>query len=211
MVVEQEMAEIYPPEADDFAEYLPDVDCGSCGYMSCIEFAEAVLGKTIDPHMCPDLDRGTADLLKSVASLNMDPIPYNIMMEQVPCELIEIGQPDKNAPLLITCNFKETVRIVQTILEQTATPAFLLPTFTHGYSVDNAVHEKMFKAMEIWKAIKECAVEEKLHKPIMVIPGLAENEKNIIRQMTRWDVLVGPVSGFLLPLFILENRESLMF
>lgn len=210
MVIEQEMAEIYPPEAEDLSEYLPDIDCGGCGYKSCIEFAEAILGKSIDPHVCPDLDRATADLLKAVAALNTDPIPYNIMMEQVPCELIEIGRPDKDAPLLVTCNFTETVRIVKTILEQTATPAYLLPTFTHGYSVDNAVHEKMFKAMEIWKAIKECDVEQKLYKPIMVIPGLAESEKNSIRQLTRWEVLVGPESGFLLPLFIAMNRETLL-
>jgi CO dehydrogenase/acetyl-CoA synthase gamma subunit (corrinoid Fe-S protein) len=40
----------------------------------------------------------------------------------------------------------------------------------------------------------------------MVIPGLAESEKNAIRQMTRWEVLVGPVSGFLTPLFLMENE-----
>jgi CO dehydrogenase/acetyl-CoA synthase gamma subunit (corrinoid Fe-S protein) len=54
------------------------------------------------------------------------------MMEQVPCELIEINHPNEDAPLLITCNFRETVRIMKTILESTQTPAFLLPTFTHG-------------------------------------------------------------------------------
>ena len=93
------------------------------------------------------------------------------------------------------------------ILDCTRTPAFLLPTFTHGYSVDNALHERMFKAVEIWKAIKESAVEEKLEKPVMVIPGLAEAERNAVRQLTRWEVLVGPVSGFLVPLFILNNRD----
>lgn len=207
MVVEQEMAEIYPPVAEDLSEYLPDTDCGNCGYKSCIEFAQALLGKEIDPQKCSELAPGLADLLKAVATLSTDQIPYNIMMEQVPCEVIEIGQPDKTAPLLITCNFKETVRILKAILEQTDTSAFLLPTFTHGYSVDNAVHEKMFKAMEIWKAIKENSIEEKLQKPIMVIPGLAESEKNSIRQMTKWEVIVGPESGFLLPLFIEKNRE----
>jgi acetyl-CoA decarbonylase/synthase complex subunit gamma len=210
MVVEQEMAEIYPPEAEDLSEYLPDIDCGSCGYKSCIEFAEALLEKKIEPQKCPELDPESADLLAAVIALNKDPIPYNLMMEKVPCELIEIGQPDKNAPLLITCNFQETVRIMKEILEKTSTPAFLLPTFTHGYSVDNAVHEKFFKAMEIWKAIKESAVEEKLQKPIMVIPGLAESEKNSIRQLTRWEVLVGPESGFLLPLFIANNKEEFL-
>lgn len=208
MVVEQEMAEVYPPEAEELSEFLPDTDCGSCGYGSCIEFAEALLGKEVSPQKCPDLDDEFARILAAIVELNKDPIPYNIMMEQVPCELIEINGPDKSSPLLITCNFQETVRIMKEILECTSTKAFLLPTFTHGYSVDNAVHEKMFKAMEIWKAMAENAVEQKVGKTALVIPGLAESERNAIRQLTRWDVLVGPVSGFLTPLFILRSRDS---
>jgi CO dehydrogenase/acetyl-CoA synthase gamma subunit (corrinoid Fe-S protein) len=127
------------------------------------------------------------------------------MMEQEPCELIEVNNPSKSAPLLITCNFRETVRIMKEILEKTGTRAFLLPTLTNGYSVDNAVHERMFKAIEIWKAMQENTVSEKVDRSVLVIPGLAESEKNSIRQLTRWDVLVGPVSGFLTPLFLLQH------
>ncbi len=206
MVVEQEMAEIYPPEAEDILEFLPETDCGECGFPRCDEFAGALLENEISPHKCPDLDEEFAGVLASVQELNKDPIPYNMMMEQVPCELIEINNPHKDSPLLITCNFQETVRIMKEILESTSTQAFLLPTYTHGYSVDNAVHEKMFKAMEVWKAIKENAVEEKVERSVLIIPGLAESERNSIRQLTRWEVLVGPESGFLLPLFILNNK-----
>lgn len=206
MVVEQEMAEIYPPEADELSEFLPETDCGNCGFGSCIEFAESVLAKETRPHKCPDLDDNFADTLATIVEMNKAPIPYNLMMEQVPCELIEINGPDKDSPVLITCNFQETVRIMKEILEATSTEAFLLPTHTHGYSVDNAVHEKMFKAMEIWKAIKDNAVEARVERPTMIIPGLAEKERNSIRQLTRWEVVVGPVSGFLLPLFILNNK-----
>ena len=42
----------------------------------------------------------------------------------------------------------------------------------------------------------------------MVIPGLAEKERNSIRQLTGWEVLVGPVSGFLAPIFIFNNRDA---
>jgi CO dehydrogenase/acetyl-CoA synthase gamma subunit (corrinoid Fe-S protein) len=43
-------------------------------------------------------------------------------------------------------------------------------------------------------------------RSVLVIPGLAESEKNAIRQLTRWEVLVGPISGFLTPLFLLQNN-----
>ena len=205
MVVEQEMAEVYPPTSEDLSELLPELDCGECGFSSCMEFGAAVLENKTSPQKCPELSPEFGKLLASIAKLEKDPIPYNIMMEQETCELIEVNNPDKSAPLLITCNFRETVRIMKEILEKTDTKAFLLPTHTHGYSVDNAVHERMFKAIEIWKAVQENKVAEKVDRSVMVIPGLAESEKNAIRQLTRWDVVVGPVSGFLTPLFLLQN------
>jgi CO dehydrogenase/acetyl-CoA synthase gamma subunit (corrinoid Fe-S protein) len=76
--------------------------------------------------------------------------------------------------------------------------------------VDNAVAERMFKAVEVLKAIKENLVEQRLERPVIIIPGLAESERNSIRQITRCTVLVGPVSGFLAPLFIFANREEFL-
>ena len=205
MVVEQEMAEIYPPDEEDLAEFLPDLDCRECGFSSCVEFGAAVLKNMTSPQKCPELDQEFGNLISSIVKIEKDPIPYNIMMEQEPCELIEVNNPDKSAPLLITCNFRETIRIMKEILEKTGTKAFLLPTQTHGYSVDNAVHERMFKAIEIWKAMQENRITEKVDRSVLVIPGLAESEKNAIRQLTRWEVHVGPISGFLMPLFLLQN------
>ena len=66
----------------------------------------------------------------------------------------------------------------------------------------------MFKAIEILNALQETRITEKVHRSVLVIPGLAESEKNAIRQLTRWEVLVGPVSGFLTPLFLLQTASS---
>jgi len=208
MAVKQEMAEIYAPEAEELSELLPEIDCGTCGFASCIEFAEALLEKEAAPRICPELNSDFVDALSAIVKLDKDPIPYNLMMEQVPCEVLEINQPNEHSPLLITCNFQETVRIMKQVLDCVSVSAFLLPTDTHGYSVDNAIHEKMFKPVEIWKAINENHLETRLEKSVMVIPGLAEREKNAIRQLTRWEVLVGPVSGFLAPLFLLSNMRE---
>ncbi|MFZ0135112.1 MAG: (Fe-S)-binding protein [Desulfobacterales bacterium] len=205
MVVEQEMADIYPPAPEDLSEYLPETDCGKCGYESCLAFAAAVLDAQKEARSCPDIDEELARLVDRIVGLKKEPIPYNIMMEQAPCELIEINAPNEKSPLLVTCNFRETVTIMTAILEQTGSRVFLLPTHTHGYSVDNAVPERMFKALEVWKAMQDNTVSEKLARNRLVIPGLAESEKNAVRQLTRWEILVGPVSGFLVPLFLWKN------
>jgi len=205
MVVNQEMAEIYPPAPEDLSDFLPETDCGKCGYEGCLAFAEAVLTAQKDAQSCPDIDEELARLVDRIVGLKKESISYNIMMEQAPCELIEINGPDENSPLLVTCNFRETVAIMKYILEQTGTRAFLLPTYTHGYSVDNAVHERMFKALEVWKAIQGNTLSEKMARDRLIMPGLAESEKNAVRQLTRWEILVGPISGFLTPLFLWEN------
>ena len=95
MVVEQEMAEIYPPDPEDLCEFLPETDCAKCGYSSCMELAAAILRKEVTLINCSDLDSEFAELLKSTAALKRDPIPYNVMMEQEPCKLIEVNAPMK--------------------------------------------------------------------------------------------------------------------
>jgi len=206
MAVKQGMASIYPPEAADFSSFLPEIDCGACGFDNCVEFAGAILSHKVAPHKCPELSAVLSNAMASIVKLNTNPIPYNVMMEQTECRLIEIGHPSAEDPLLITCNFLGTVQIIHSILDQTDSHAFLLPVFTHGYSVDNAVHERMFKAIDVWKSMQENDVAKKIAQPRLIIPGLAESQKNAIRQIVGWEVVVGPVSGFLLPLFILENK-----
>ena len=207
MAVDQERAEVYPPEPEDLLEYLPGTDCGLCGCPGCEEFAKAVLARGAPAAACPELGEERARVLAATVELDWEPIPYDVMMEQVPCELVEINGPGPGAPLVVTGNFRETVRILTGILERTGSRVFLLPTCTNGYSVDNAVHERMFKAGEVLRAMKETGVEHRLGRPVMIIPGLASLERNSIRQMTRWEVVVGPVSGFLLPLFVVDNRD----
>ncbi len=207
MAVDQEMADVYPPEPEGLLEYLPGTDCGRCGCPGCEGFAGAVLARQAPAAACPELGAEEVRVLAATAELDWAPIPYDVMMEQAPCEIVEINGPGPGAPLVVTGNFRETVRILTEILGRTGSRVFLLPTCTNGYSVDNAVHERMFRAGEVLRAMKETEVERRLERPVMIIPGLASPERNRIRQMTRWEVVVGPESGFLLPLFLLENRQ----
>ena len=126
---------ILPPPKNS-PNCLPDSDCGECGFDSCLAFAAALLEKKVEPHKCPDLDAEFQNKLAVIVDLNKDPIPYNIMMEQHPCELIEINAPDEKSPLLVTANFRETVSIMKGILEATATrslfTAHLYPRLLSG-------------------------------------------------------------------------------
>ncbi len=200
-MIEQEFADLYYPTADDFMEYLPGLDCGNCGFSTCFDYATSLSNKTSQT-ICTECEEKIANLLLAISNFHVEPLPFNVMMEQAKCQVIPIGLPDRNSPLIVTCNFVETVRILTDLLIATKAKVYLLPTFTHGYSVDNAVHEKMFKALEVWKAMQENNVENLLGHNTLIIPGLAEKERNNIKQLTKWNVEVGPVSGFLLPVYL---------
>jgi len=53
MVVEQEMAEIYPPDAEELSEFLPETDCGKCGFADCLSFAESLIEGQANPPAVP--------------------------------------------------------------------------------------------------------------------------------------------------------------
>ena len=74
MVVEQEMAEVYPPTEEDLAEFLSDIDCRDCGFPSCMEFGAAVLENKTSPQKCSELNQEFGNLLASIVKLEKDPI-----------------------------------------------------------------------------------------------------------------------------------------
>ncbi len=69
MAEEQEMENIYPPDAEGLSELLPEIDCGECGFESCIEFAEVLIKGGASPSSCPDLDSVYAGILDSILKI----------------------------------------------------------------------------------------------------------------------------------------------
>jgi len=202
MPVEQEYAELYPLTEEDLLNYLPDVDCGECGVVSCVEFAEQIIkGKNL-PANCTKLDDKIKTVMEKVFKLKLPLIPFNTMMESVPPALIKIGHPTPDSTILVTGNFQETVSLLKLILEATLTDAFLLITDTKGYSIDNAVEQKAFSPLEIFKALTDSGTATEVNHTRLIIPGLAGRLAADIKRLTRWDVVVGPVSGLEIPLYL---------
>ena len=207
MVVEQEFAEIYPLTEENLLEYLPDIDCHDCGFSSCTAFAEALISKEATVKQCTEFDPLTQRILDAILGLDLPPLPYNIMMESFPPGVIRIGEPDEACPVMVTCNFQETVRLLEKILNASKVRAYLVMSDTKGYSVDNAIEEKRFTPFEILKAINESEIGSSVTHRNLIIPGLARHIASQIKQTTGWEVIVGPVSGLEIPLFL--NKEGL--
>lgn len=207
-MIEQEFANIYPLTAENLLEYLPDVDCSECGYSSCQAFAEALITGNPASWRCPELNDETASVLRALMKFAPPAIPFNVMMESLPPGLIRVRLPVASSPILVTCNFRETVRLLENVLDSCGMSVFILASDTKGYSVDNAVEEKRFTPFEILKVITETEVGSIVSHRSLVIPGLARHLAAQIKQVTGWQVTVGPISGMELPLFL--SKEGFM-
>jgi len=207
MPVEEEYAELYPLTAEDLINYLPDVDCGECGVASCAEFAEQLIEGKNFPSNCPKLDDNIKTIMEKVLKLELPLIPtrfisYDKIAEAVPPALIKIGHPTSDSVILVTGNFKQTVSILELALGETHTDAFLLIIDTKGFAVDNAMTLKTFNPSEILKTLTESGVGAKVSQSRLIIPGLARSIAADIREKVQWDVVVGPVSGMEIPLYL---------
>ena len=106
--------------------------------------------------------------------------------------LYRVGNPGKDAPVLMTVNFSLTFFTLQGYLESTRLPCFMLIVDTEGLSVLTAVAAGKLSEMLVKDSIKKFAVEEEVSHRKLIIPGYASPLSGRIEEATGWKVMVGP-------------------
>lgn len=107
--------------------------------------------------------------------------------------IYEIGGPDENSPVIITCNFSLTYFIVSGEIENTRMPAWLLIKDTEGLSVMTAWAAGKFSADSIAPFIKKCGIADKVKHRKLIIPGyLASESGGLEEELPDWEILIGP-------------------
>jgi acetyl-CoA decarbonylase/synthase complex subunit gamma len=106
--------------------------------------------------------------------------------------LYRIGNPGKDAPVLMTVNFSLTFFTLQGYLESAGIPCFMLIVDTEGLSVLTAVAAGKLSEMLVNDSIKKFAVEHEVSHRKLIIPGYASPLSGRIEEATGWNVLVGP-------------------
>ena len=209
MAVGMEVADLYPLTEESILPYLSDSDCGDCGHTSCVAFAEELLKGNTEARGCSQMNPRMAAVMDGLLRFPVPVLPYNIMMETFPPGLLSLGSPEPSSSVLVTCNFQGTVNLLKQIADAAAMSAYLLMSDTKGYSIDNAVVEKRFTPFEIARVLNETEIGSMVNHRTLVIPGLAKHLASQIRMITGWEIVVGPVSGFEFPLFLLRENMSL--
>jgi len=119
--------------------------------------------------------------------------------------LIRIGNPDKNSPILLTCNFHLTVERLKRALR--GTDVYLLVANSRGINVWCAAAGGHFTSHDAISAIKTSGIEELVEHRKIILPQLAAPgiEAKTVQQKTGWKVIWGPVYAKDIPAFIKNN------
>lgn len=103
-----------------------------------------------------------------------------------------IGDVTPDSPVYITTNFSLTFYTVQTEVEATKLPSYLIAFETEGLSVLTAWAGGKFIGENIGPWLKDCELNEKVTNKQLIIPGGVAAIKGKIEELSGWEVVVGP-------------------
>ncbi len=121
-----------------------------------------------------------------------------------PCQpgLIEIGHPNRQSPVLLTCNYRLTVERVVRALQ--GLDCYLLVANSRGVNVWCAATGGLFTHHDVISALKISGIEKRVDRRELVLPQLAATgvEAREVRNRAGWEVVWGPVDARDIPAFL---------
>lgn len=121
-----------------------------------------------------------------------------------PCKtgLTKIGNPDRDSPVLLTCNYHLTVERVKRALK--GMDAYLLVANSRGINVWCAATGGLFTNHSVISVLKASGVEGLVDHRNVVLPQLAATgvEADVIGERAGWKVIWGPVCANDIAVFI---------
>ena len=122
--------------------------------------------------------------------------------------IYEIGDPDKDSPVLATSNFSLTYFIVSGEIEGSRVPSWLLIMDTEGLSVMTAWAAGKFSGDALGMFVKKCGIADKIAHKKIIIPGYAAAiSGEMEEELPDWDVIIGPRDASLIPKFLKDMAK----
>jgi len=117
--------------------------------------------------------------------------------------IYELGGPDENSPVILTCNFSLTYFIVSGEIENSKVSAYLLVKDTEGLSVLTAWAAGKFSADVIASFIKKSGIADKIKHRKLIVPGyIAVESGSLEEEMGDWEIIVGPREAAHIPAYL---------
>jgi acetyl-CoA decarbonylase/synthase complex subunit gamma len=123
---------------------------------------------------------------------------------QVEPKVYTVGEPDENAPLMLTTNFSLTYYTVESDVEASRTPSYILVVDTEGTSVLTAYSGDKLNEKVVADAMAKHDVENLVKHRKLIIPGYVAVMSGKLEEATNWEILVGPRECSMIPKYLQE-------
>lgn len=123
---------------------------------------------------------------------------------QVEPKVYAIGEPDANSPLMFTTNFSLTYYTVESDVEASRIPSYILVVDTEGTSVLTAYSGDKLNEKIVSEAMTKFGVDKLVKHRKLIIPGYVAVMSGKLEEATNWEILVGPRECSMLPKYLQE-------
>jgi ferredoxin len=122
--------------------------------------------------------------------------------------LIRVGNPNRESPVLVTCNFDLTVRRVRRALRRL--DCFLLVAPSRGINVWCAAGGGHLTANEVVSVIKTSGISDLVDHRRLILPQLAATgvERKPVEERTGWRAVFGPVRAEDIPAYLANHYKK---
>jgi len=123
---------------------------------------------------------------------------------QVEPKVYPIGEPNENSPLMFTTNFSLTYYTVQSDVEASRVPSYILVVDTEGLSVLTAYSGDKLNEKTVADAMAKNNVDKLVKHRKLIIPGYVAVMSGKLEEATNWEIMVGPRECSMLPKYLKE-------
>lgn len=121
---------------------------------------------------------------------------------QVEAKVYEIGAVTDKSPVIVTTNFSLSYYTVESEVEESRIPAYIISSASEGLSVLTAWAAEKFTAETIAKTLEECGIKDKVTHQEIIIPGYVAVLSGKLEEESGWKVKVGPKEASGLPAYL---------
>ena len=139
-------------------------------------------------------------LLTAVTNLYSDPQKP----VQVEPKVYAVGEPNENSPVMFTTNFSLTYYSLESDVEASRVPSYILVVDTEGTSVLTAYSGDKLNEKTVAQAMLKHDVARLVKHRKLIIPGYVAVMSGKLEEATNWEVLVGPRECSMLPKYLQE-------
>jgi acetyl-CoA decarbonylase/synthase complex subunit gamma len=190
------LKKVFRPLGYPTLSFVGEADAGQQGAIAlslACKYASIVVLDTVEPWvMLP--------LLTAVTNIFSDPQKP----VQVEPKVYAVGEPNEDAPLMFTTNFSLTYYTVESDVEASRVPSYILVVDTEGTSVLTAYSGDKLNEQAVAQAMQKHDVANLVKHRKLIIPGYVAVMSGKLEEATNWEVMVGPRECSMLPKYLQE-------